>query len=245
MRDNRHPNILLLCAICKNQVSVRYSRLGKNKSKKVSCSPPCRSKLYSLLKPSKYPQVIQQCIICATDIWANNCKEANNARKTCSAECLSIETSRRHKGKPKSLQARYNMSFARTGKRLPPRSIEWRKKMSEANKRRVAEGRHNWYKGGVTPIHKAIRKSIEFKLWREAVFRRDDYRCLDCGERGGELHPDHIQPFAEYPRLRFDIYNGRTLCAYCHKQTLTWGMNTGLRKTTSSYYKETALTRSS
>ena len=54
--------------------------------------------------------------------------------------------------------------------------------------------------------------------WRKAIFQRDDYRCLDCGERGGELNADHIFPFSKYPRLRFMLENGQTLCKNCHKQ---------------------------
>ena len=60
------------------------------------------------------------------------------------------------------------------------------------------------------------------KQWRKDVFERDDYRCMSCGDRGVKLHADHILPFAYFPRLRFDINNGRTLCVDCHKQTETY-----------------------
>jgi 5-methylcytosine-specific restriction endonuclease McrA len=79
----------------------------------------------------------------------------------------------------------------------------------------------NW-KGGVTPINEKIRKSSEYKLWREAVFARDGYTCIWCGKKGGELNADHIKPFAYYPELRFAIDNGRTLCVPCHKTTDTY-----------------------
>ena len=78
-------------------------------------------------------------------------------------------------------------------------------------------------KHGKTPQMKRLRKSKAFADWRKAVFERDDYTCQMCAIRGGELHPDHIKQFAYYPELRFDVSNGRTLCASCHKKTPTWG----------------------
>ena len=69
-----------------------------------------------------------------------------------------------------------------------------------------------------------IRHSVEYKLWREAVFERDGYICIWCGDnRGGNLNADHIKPFSSFPELRFAIDNGRTLCEPCHKTTDTWG----------------------
>lgn len=102
-----------------------------------------------------------------------------------------------------------------------PHSEEWKRKVSEAQS---GEKSHRW-KGGITPLNKIIRRSSEFKLWREAVFKRDNWTCVWCLKRGGILHPDHIKPFAYYPELRFAIDNGRTLCKTCHMKTDTWGGN--------------------
>jgi 5-methylcytosine-specific restriction endonuclease McrA len=77
--------------------------------------------------------------------------------------------------------------------------------------------KNNHWKGGVTPIHEAIRKSPEYKEWRLAVFTRDGFKCVICGSgRSGDLQADHIKPFCLYIDLRFDINNGRTLCKACH-----------------------------
>lgn len=79
----------------------------------------------------------------------------------------------------------------------------------------------NW-KGGVSSENERIRGSSEYKLWRTAVFQRDDFTCIWCLQRGGELNADHIKPFALFPELRFAIDNGRTLCISCHKTTDTY-----------------------
>lgn len=107
-------------------------------------------------------------------------------------------------------------------------SIETRRKMSEAHK---GEKCHFFIDGKSKEKfgeRKAIMHSMEYKLWREAVFERDDYTCIFCGkcsQKGVKafLHADHIKSWAQYPELRFAIDNGRTLCAECHYQTDTFG----------------------
>ena len=119
------------------------------------------------------------------------------------------------------------------------RKITWGKKLSKAllgntnslGKRKPKEAfdrirgeKSPWWRGGITPVYKKIRNSVEYKYWREAVFKRDNWTCIWCNKRGrGELNADHIKPFALYPALRFAIDNGRTLCRDCHKKTDTFG----------------------
>ena len=77
------------------------------------------------------------------------------------------------------------------------------------------------WKGGISPIHEYIRKSLEYRLWREAVLKRDNFTCIWCGSKDN-IEVDHIKPFAYYPELRFAIDNGRTLCKTCHSTTDTY-----------------------
>jgi hypothetical protein len=75
----------------------------------------------------------------------------------------------------------------------------------------------NW-KGGVSKKNHNIRGSIEFRLWREAVFARDNWTCQKYGTKGGKLHPHHIQNFSQFPELRFAIDNGITLSERAHRE---------------------------
>ena len=78
---------------------------------------------------------------------------------------------------------------------------------------------NNW-KGGISSENNRIRGSIETRLWREAVFARDNWTCQKCRARSGSktvyLHSHHIKNFVEYPDLRFAIDNGIAFCKDCH-----------------------------
>lgn len=94
-------------------------------------------------------------------------------------------------------------------------SLEIRKKLSESHK---GDKTHLW-KGGIDKENNHIRKSFEYKLWRESVFTRDKWTCQFCGKKNCYLEAHHIKPFALFPELRFAIDNGRTLCKECHNKT--------------------------
>lgn len=44
-----------------------------------------------------------------------------------------------------------------------------------------------------------------------------------CLQGGKEIIADHIKSFRFFPKLRYVIDNGRTLCNKCHKKTETYG----------------------
>ena len=92
-------------------------------------------------------------------------------------------------------------------------SEETKKKISKTHK-----GMIPWNKGlgNKCSENKKERKSLKFKQWREAVFKRDNYTCQKTKIKGGILHPHHIYNFADYPELRFDVNNGITLSKKAH-----------------------------
>lgn len=60
------------------------------------------------------------------------------------------------------------------------------------------------------------------ETWRNKVLERDGHKCVWCGSTQ-DLEADHIKPKSLYPKLRYDVSNGRTLCWSCHIKTPTWG----------------------
>lgn len=115
-----------------------------------------------------------------------------------------------------------------------PKSEEFRKnlignkhslgfKKSKATRRKhsesiIGENNHNWIDGR-TPYNIRIRHSIEYRLWRESVYARDNWTCQKCGDNtGGNLNAHHIKNFSDYIELRFAIDNGITFCEECHQK---------------------------
>ncbi len=106
------------------------------------------------------------------------------------------------------------------GNKNPAKRIEIRRKISKAKKGKPhfnqrGENHPNW-KGGRISKNEKIRKSIEYKLWRESVFARGNWTCQKCGERGGKIVAHHLHNFADFSELRTSIENGVTLCKKCH-----------------------------
>jgi hypothetical protein len=94
-------------------------------------------------------------------------------------------------------------------------SEETREKMRAARIGKVRENSPNW-KGGTRSEDKLLRGRHEYIEWRAQVFERDDYICQHCGKRGVELNAHHIKSFKHYPKSRYDVNNGTTLCIPCH-----------------------------
>jgi 5-methylcytosine-specific restriction endonuclease McrA len=103
------------------------------------------------------------------------------------------------------------------------RTIEHRKKISNCLKGRFTREQNRNWKGGVSSLRTKIYHTFEYQNWRNAVFERDNYTCVFCGEKDKTLNADHIKSWENYPELRFDVNNGRTLCESCHRLTNDYG----------------------
>lgn len=134
------------------------------------------------------------------------------------------------KGYKMSDESKKKMSIAKSGVKFSKEHIQHLKDnhkgfaglkhnkitREKLSKQRLGEMSVNW-KGGVSKENEIIRKGIEYRLWREAVFARDSWTCQKCQKIGGELRPHHILNFSSNKELRFAIDNGITLCEKHHK----------------------------
>lgn len=141
-------------------------------------------------------------------IWLkNNCQRCNKQfpvqpafkdKKFCSYKCL--WDSRRWVHKEWSFKKW--MTSPRKGKKFPQLS---------------GEKHWNWKWNPMWENHK-IRTSLEYKLWRNACYERDNYTCQKTWISGWELCVHHINNFADYPQLRTSIENWITLCKKSHRE---------------------------
>ena len=81
----------------------------------------------------------------------------------------------------------------------------------------VSKGANNCnWKGGYNH-HLDKRKTPEYRKWRTTSFKRDDFTCQCCKNRGGNLRCHHIFNWKDNEGLRFNVNNAITLCDKCHK----------------------------
>jgi predicted restriction endonuclease len=117
-----------------------------------------------------------------------------------------------NKGMSWSSETREKIRQTRLGKKA---SLETRIK-----KRLVMLGTKNHnYKHGKSADSRIHYNDLRYKLWREAVYERDNYICQKCFIRGGYIEAHHIKGWTHYPQLRYELGNGITLCKKCHSLT--------------------------
>lgn len=161
--------------------------------------------------------VIMECLVCGKEkyIRASHFKKST---KYCSKKCYNIiqyKNSRR-----KCIICEKDFICYPSAIRLRNRKTCSMKCRSKLAVQRGEERRKNQ---PTVKKNRAIRYSKKFTDWRNAVYKRDNYTCQKCKARSKKsnpvyLEPHHIKQFAFYPKVRFDINNGITLCEKCHKK---------------------------
>jgi hypothetical protein len=174
-----------------------------------------------------------KCIICGKVFMKHNCDVKIGRGKYCSNKCR-FEANKKGIGGYENLRGEnnYNWNGGKIKRICKFCKIEFYIAPSELSKRRGSGNfcskscvgkfhsgilSSNW-QGGITPPNKKERCGYKTDDWRKSVYERDNYTCQKCGKRGGKLNAHHIIPFSIDKSLRFEVSNGITLCAKCHKK---------------------------
>lgn len=204
---NRHNFMWCACPNCGKERWVLITK-GEPTSKRCNAC--------AIRKPRTGQTV--NCAICGKEVYVR--PSVLRSKKYCSRECANRGLVKGHPLVCKVCGDEYYR---------PPSQVELRgssfcSNRCKGNALSVSQlGDKNLaWKNGISTENHRLRASKKWRVWREAVFERDNYTCQDCGNRGSQgnplsLHPHHINSFAEYPSLRFVVRNGITLCEKCHK----------------------------
>jgi len=198
--------------ICENCGISFYSNDGHSNRK--NCSVKCKAEQQKInpsqKKGKKYPNTQRartaECKVCGKEFRALNdhngkCGgETERAQIYCSKECWNKRRVLKiceHCGKE-------IISYG--GKRFCSREC--------AFKAMIGEKAAQW-KDGKSLLRDRARLSPQLKIWRLAVYKRDNHTCQQCGAKG-MIHAHHKIEWAQDESQRFIISNGITLCVDCH-----------------------------
>ena len=146
-----------------------------------------------LSKSSAFKCIIKHCAECGTLLELKNSRDIER-KKYCSHVC---------RGKV-------------NGKKCDMTKLWEKANTSEANAKKVRVGKNHpkW----ITDRNKVkSRARPEMTQWRNFVFTRDNFTCKYCQKIGGKLEAHHKAPYSKFPKLRWELDNGITLCESCHK----------------------------
>lgn len=178
------------------------------------------------LVPWNKNSIERKCLTCGKIFFSTPYKIVHNRGKYCSQDCS--PTLFRKDRKP------WNMG--KYGYKMPPASEERKCKMSEAHRRgcfrysspsietrrklskALSGSKGPAWKGGVSKAYKRGVKRMKYKEWRRLVFIRDDFTCQGCGVQHIYITAHHIKSWVLFPKLRYKVDNGLTLCEECHKK---------------------------
>lgn len=148
-----------------------------------------------------FRDVKRACLCCGKRLKLNNTRDINR-KKFCSAKCSGLYAAKNRMIQDPDFIKRFSLSGC----------------TPEASKKKGHKGSNNpRYMPDRTALKdKRMSTSPEVKEWRLAIFTRDEFKCVSCGQIGGKLNARHILSWKKYPDKRFDVNNGITLCYDCH-----------------------------
>lgn len=152
---------------------------------------------------------MRKCIKCGLEKLLHEFRKNGKWFKHTCKECCNAphRTGKFHEGRFKKGHQPINAFFKghKTWNKGRKLSLEELKKMQDAYKKRKIKAD----RGGKG------KNSFKYKEWKKLVFERDGSICIKCKSKE-RLDAHHKVSWREDENLRFDVFNGETLCRSCH-----------------------------
>ena len=177
----------------------------------------CEGSFLSAVANSRYCEscLTFECLECKKPFLVGGNRYKYGKNRFCSKECRATNYMRAKMLDP--MWIRHLSDCGRIGGKSPKPKKTLAQRLSQS-KKFMGTNNPN-FKHGLSNDSKRHYNNLDYKLWREAVYKRDSWKCRKCGVGGVYITAHHIKSWAKYPVFRFDIDNGLTLCEKCHSKT--------------------------
>ena len=190
----RKTTIIRNCIICEKEYKLP---LWLSKTKQT-CSKACGYSLVRLRTAEKNRRV---CQTCQAEFVAHSASKG----LFCSIECYW-----------NSKQRRSEYLCVDCDDRISP--IKGVKRCRKCRGKYMSSNNHWNWQGGISnnrDIHSLNNK--EYREWRNQIFARDNFSCPVADSNcNGQLEAHHILRWSRFPKVRYKINNGITLCHAHH-----------------------------
>ena len=151
----------------------------------------------------------------AIKVWWDNASEEQRKKQVAEAHKKAKEIAAKGEN---TLQ----LAWKENREEMLVKAKQWGKRLAETRRYNGMKGitgekHHNWNPNKSKPERVKERKTAEAYEWTRQIYERDNYVCQICGySKGKILVAHHLNSYADYPNLRYELKNGITLCEPCH-----------------------------
>ena len=205
--------MIRVCLTCKNKFNVHPYKLRKGKGK--YCSKDCYLASIKRVKVS--------CKNCGKDFLVSEGRFLAGRGKYCSKKCQYLYTPRQKKVSCKYCNKVFKVKMSETER---GGGIYCSRECAAKDYKNHYSGENapNWKGGKQREKHNG---DYRYSDWRLSVYERDRFTCQICDIKGGKLNAHHLFKWSKFPSLRYELWNGITLCEKCHKGEHKKGGNYG------------------
>jgi hypothetical protein len=213
------------CDFCGKYMSIKKNRYNENGNN--YCSDKCSAS-------AKKKRVDCECNYCGKDFEVKKSSYERGEGKYCSKKCRGLDERKRVECECINCSEKFTVTESHYDKYESKYCskdcyIEYKNVICECNYcgKELTMWKSRYEKSEKTYcsikcqaldnrcVDPDLRKSPEYKQFRQTVLERDNHRCVECGD-DTNIHVHHIVPIYEDGSLATDVKNGKTLCVNCH-----------------------------